>query len=102
MNRFLIAPGKEAGFEEVWKTRDSYLEEVPGFVEFKLLKGPVSEEAALYVSHTIWENKADFEAWTCSEAFRKAHKQAKAPDGTYLGHPQFEGFEVLLEKNITG
>ena len=26
MNRFRIAPGKEDGFEEVWRRRDSLLE----------------------------------------------------------------------------
>ena len=25
-----------------------------------------------------------------------AHAQARAPSGTYLGHPHFEGFEVIL------
>ena len=39
----------------------------------------------------------DFEAWTESEAFRKAHAQARAPEGTYLGPPKFEGFEVISE-----
>ena len=37
-----------------------------------------------------------FVAWTESEAFKKAHAQARAPEGTYLGHPEFEGFEVVL------
>ena len=37
-----------------------------------------------------------FEAWTESESFKKAHAQARAPSGTYLGHPVFEGFEVIL------
>jgi len=34
MNRFRIAPGREADFEGIWKTRNSYLNEVPGFIEF--------------------------------------------------------------------
>ena len=38
----------------------------------------------------------DTENWTESDAFRKAHAQARAPEGTYLGHPEFEGFEVVL------
>jgi len=40
--------------------------------------------------------RAAFVAWTESEAFRKAHAQARAPQGTYLEHPRFEGFEVVL------
>ena len=96
MNRFRIAPGREEVFEEIWRQRDSYLDEVPGFREFHLLRGPSDEEATLFSSHTVWESRADFEAWTESDSFRKAHARARAPEGTYLGHPVFEGFEVVL------
>ena len=34
--------------------------------------------------------------WTESEAFQKAHANARAPKGTYLSHPEFEGFEIVL------
>ena len=96
MNRFRIATGHEQDFETLWRERDSQLEGVPGFREFHLLKGASDEEATLYASHSLWESGEDFEAWTKSEAFRKAHAGARAPDGVYLGHPQFEGFEVIL------
>ena len=96
MNRFRIALGSEGVFEELWKTRESQLDLVPGFREFHLLKGASDAEATLYASHSVWESKAAFEAWTNSEAFRRAHEQARAPRGTYLEHPRFEGFEVVL------
>jgi heme-degrading monooxygenase HmoA len=95
MNRFRVAKGSEAVFEQVWKSRDSHLEKVPGFVEFHILKGPEAEDHTLYASHTIWENRATFEAWTRSEAFRAAHNRAGDNKPLYLDHPQFEGFEVL-------
>jgi Antibiotic biosynthesis monooxygenase len=56
-----------------WLSRDSYLERVPGFVEFHLLKGPEAKDHTLYASHTVWQSKAAFEAWTKSEEFRAAH-----------------------------
>ena len=96
MNRFRIALGREGAFEDLWRQRDSYLEEVPGFREFHLLRGPTDEESSLYSSHTVWDSRAAFDAWTGSESFRRAHSQARAPEGTYLGHPVFEGFEVVL------
>jgi len=96
MNRFRIALGREEVFEELWRTRESQLDQVPGFKEFHLLKGPTDEEAALYASHTVWDSKEDFDNWTRSENFRKAHANTRAPEGTYLGHPNFEGFEVVL------
>ncbi len=94
MNRFRVTKGSEAAFERVWLSRDSHLDEVPGFVEFQLLKGPEAEDHTLYASHTIWANRAAFEAWTKSEAFRAAHEHAGDHKPLYLGHPQFEGFEV--------
>jgi heme-degrading monooxygenase HmoA len=96
MNRFRIARGFEDGFERVWRERDSYLHEVPGFREFHLLKGETDEECTLYASHSVWASRQAFEDWVNSEHFRRAHAQAKAPKGTYLGHPVFEGFEAVL------
>src|ERR1700753_3311639 len=76
MNRFKVIPGSQADFERVWTTRDTHLREVPGFVEFHLLRGPEREDHVLFASHTIWRSRADFEAWTKSEAFRRAHAGA--------------------------
>jgi len=57
MNRFRVAKGSEPAFEQVWISRDSHLDKVPGFVEFHLLKGPEAEDHTLYASHTVWENR---------------------------------------------
>ena len=95
MNRFKEIKGSEAAFESVWLSRDSHLDKVPGFVEFHLLKGPEAEDHTLYASHTVWKNRATFEAWTKSEAFRAAHHKAGDNKPLYLGHPQFEGFEII-------
>lgn len=95
MNRFKIVRGQEEAFETVWRERDSHLDQVPGFVEFRLLKGPEAEDHTLYASHTIWRDRSAFEAWTRSENFRRAHAGAGARKGLYLGHPQFEGFETV-------
>lgn len=96
MNRFRIAKGFEDGFEEMWRNRDSKLSEVPGFQEFKLLRGPEFDIGTLFVSHSVWESHEAFTAWTESDAFKQAHAKARAPEGTYLGPPQFEGFEVVV------
>jgi heme-degrading monooxygenase HmoA len=96
MNRFKVALGSEAAFEHLWTSRDTHLKEVPGFVEFHLLKGPQKEDHVLYSSHTIWASHAAFEGWTKSEAFRAAHRNAgNEKRALYLGHPEFEGFEVV-------
>ncbi|MEL6202388.1 MAG: antibiotic biosynthesis monooxygenase [Pseudomonadota bacterium] len=100
MNRFKINPGHEAGFENVWRERDSQLSKVPGFLAFRLLKGPVDKETGqtLYASHTSWESEEAFSAWTKSEHFRQAHKNTGAHTDMYAGHPQFEGFTSVLSE----
>ena len=95
MNRFKVTRGSEAEFERVWTTRDTHLQEVEGFVEFHLLRGPERDDHVLYASHTVWRSRDDFEAWTRSEAFRLAHRNAGGNRPLYLGHPEFEGFEVV-------
>ncbi len=96
MNRFRIARGFEDGFEQVWRERESYLDQAPGFRSFALLKGPVRDDHVLYASHSVWDSREAFEAWTESEDFRRAHAQTSAPKGTYLGHPELETFEAVL------
>ena len=95
MNRFQVRKGEETAFEARWLERDSYLSEVPGFVEFHLLKGPAEEDYTLYASHTVWQSHAAFEAWTRSEAFRAAHRDAGQGRSLTISHPVFEGFEVI-------
>ena len=99
MNRFRVALGREADFEEVWRNRQSDLPSTPGFVVFHLLRGASDDAATLFVSHTIWETRGNFEDWTRSEAFRRAHSGAPKTQGLYLGPPQFEGFEAVAETN---
>jgi heme-degrading monooxygenase HmoA len=95
MNRFKVIKGEEQAFEQVWLSRETHLESIPGFIEFHLLRGPEYEDHRLYSSHSVWASEAAFTAWTKSKAFRAAHRSAGDNKPLYLGHPQFEGFEVL-------
>lgn len=92
MNRFRVLRGQEAAFEAIWTGRESHLEAVAGFKEFRLLKGPETEAHTLYASHSVWASEAAFLDWTRSEAFRKAHAQAGEGRALYDGAPAFEGF----------
>lgn len=92
MNRFRVASGREAEFEAVWTGRSSHLSAVPGFKEFRLLRGPARDDHTLYASHSTWASEDAFRDWTRSEAFRKAHAQAGDTRGLYRGPPEFEGF----------
>ncbi|MCC6994893.1 MAG: antibiotic biosynthesis monooxygenase [Deltaproteobacteria bacterium] len=95
MNHFRIDPAQSADFEQVWRQRESFLAEVPGFREFHLLRGPVEDGAQLYASHTIWDSEAAFKAWTESDAFRKAHSGARTTAAFLKGPPRFVGWQAV-------
>ncbi len=95
MNHFTVNPERSGEFEEHWRKRETFLAAVPGFVRFALLRG---DEPGCYVSHSTWESRAAFEAWTGSEAFRRAHAQARTPAGVLQGPPRLERYEAVLEQ----
>lgn len=102
MNRFKVEKDSGKAFEDVWQQREVHLHKEPGFVAFHLLRGPERDDHVLYSSHTIWRSFTDFEAWTKSESFRKAHANAGNNKKLYLGHPEFEGFTVVQEVRQDG
>ena len=60
------------------------------------MKGASNDGYTFYASHATWKSKTDFENWTKSENFRKAHAGAGSEKSLYFGHPEFAGFEALL------
>ena len=93
MNRFTILPGKGELFESRWRERQSFLGSVPGFIKFRLLK----LDDTHYSSYAEWASAEAFQAWTTSEAFRKAHGRG-APPGVIDGPPRLECWEVVLDE----
>ena len=96
MNRFKIKTGKELEFEQIWKNRETHLDKVRGFIKFNLIKGITNEEYTLYVSHSTWNSENNFLSWTKSQSFREAHKNVGTHRDVYIGHPIFEGFEIII------
>jgi len=96
LNRFKVKPGLEQEFEQMWRNRETHLDKVPGFCKFNLIKGLKQDDHCVYASHSLWESEELFIAWTKSENFRQAHKNAGKSKEFYLGHPVFEGFEVVI------
>lgn len=92
MNQFQVNAARTADFETAWRTRESYLQGFAGFVQFSLLRG---DEPGDYISHTIWESRDAFLAWTQSEAFRAAHS-ARMPDGVLDGHPRARFYDAVI------
>jgi heme-degrading monooxygenase HmoA len=95
MNRFQVVPGKERDFERIWRERESYLQGVPGFMRFALLKSEMA--AGEYVSHSTWRDKEAFMTWMNSESFAKGHRQGSLA-GILEGPPMPSMFEAILEE----
>src|ERR1019366_8611212 len=95
MNRFKVIKEKRNAFEDLWMTRQSHLDEVKGFRAFHLLRGPEREDHVLYSSQKIGASKEYFTNWTKSEQSRPPHQPAGERKPLTLGHPEFEGFEVI-------
>jgi heme-degrading monooxygenase HmoA len=96
MNHFRVQPGRGEAFEQVWRERESFLQDVPGFVRFALLRG--DDDA--YISHSTWESREAFEAWTNSEAFTRGHRGGGSMADILAGHPEVKLWEsVIVEEN---
>lgn len=98
MNRFKVVKGEEEAFETVWRSRKSRLDEMTGFKGFSLLRGPERDDHVLYASHSVWETEDAFRAWTTSEQFRDSHRNAGQNKPLYLGPPEFEGFNSVIDE----
>lgn len=94
MNNFRVAEGKGEEFEGIWKTRDTYLQGVRGIVRFALLRGDAPGE---YISHSTWESREAFIAWTQSEAFVAGHRQGSLM-GVLAGPPAVKLYDAVLEE----
>ena len=97
INRIRVTRGEGGELEERFG-KSSGIEELPGFIEFRLPKktwGHGDNEADEYLSMTQWASKKDFVAWTKSEAFRKAHSGPRAK-GVIGAEPA--GYEVVVER----
>ena len=97
MNRFEVVKGKEDAFERMWKSRDSYLHELRASSNSICSRARKPRTTRSIPRTRCGRARRDFEAWTKSEEFRRAHARA-GNDGNaaplYLEHPKFEGFEV--------
>lgn len=96
MNNFKVTPGKGEAFEEVWRSRQTYLDGVPGFIRFALLRGDAEGE---YVSHSTWQSREAFLTWTQSEAFVQGHRGGGSLQGVLNGPPVIRLYEAVIAQD---
>ena len=88
-NKFQVNEGFEDHFES--RSQNTGVGSVPGFLFTARLKG---DERGVYVNLSVWEDRAAFDAWVVSDAFKQAHANAPG-DGALAGHPEGLFTEVL-------
>jgi heme-degrading monooxygenase HmoA len=94
MNRIPIHPDHADAFIERFQDRAALVDNMPGFVSFRLLRP--TQEGEPFVVETYWESKEHFENWTQSDEFKQGHAQAgRLPKEAFQGHPKLELFEVV-------
>jgi len=94
MNRIPINPDYADAFIERFQDRAALVDNMPGFVSFRLLRP--AQEGEPFVVETYWERKEDFENWTQSDEFKQGHAQTgRLPKEAFLDHPKLELFEVV-------
>ena len=98
MNNFKVVSGKEPEFERIWRERESYLNKVPGFVQFCLLR---AESPGEYISHSTWESREAFVGWTQSDAFVQGHRQGSLM-GVLEGPPFVKTYQALIVETPAG
>jgi heme oxygenase (staphylobilin-producing) len=95
INRLRV-PAEYADHLERAFSHASSLADVPGFRAFKFLKNEQGEE---YLVLTEWNSRADFEAWTQSDAFSRAHSGSN-PNSPVKS--QLSNYELLIERTAAG
>jgi len=99
-NRFGIKPGFEKDFEDMWAARDSSLADLPGFVNFQLLRreGSSEDDGNTYVSYTTWDSGKAFNNWRDSDNFKRSHSNSGGgnKESPYAKMPKVVTFQNFL------
>lgn len=92
-NRIPVAEGWQEAFEERFRNRAGKIDQNKGFVRMEVMRpdGPDMP----YIVQTVWESKADFQAWVDSEDFRSSHANP-LPKEAYAGSGSLERHEVVV------
>mmetsp|Transcript_48548 Transcript_48548/g.58580 ORF Transcript_48548/g.58580 Transcript_48548/m.58580 type:complete len:318 (-) Transcript_48548:281-1234(-) len=98
-NRFGIKPGFEKDFEDMWAARDTSLADLPGFVNFQLLRREGSvDDGNTYLSYTTWDSGKAFNNWRDSDNFKRSHSKSggEQKESPYAKMPKVVTFQNFL------
>lgn len=81
----------------MWAARDSSLADLPGFVNFTLLRREgVVDDGNTYVSYTTWKDVQAFNNWRGSDNFKRSHSGPKPGESPYAKMPKVITYKTFL------
>lgn len=90
VNRISVNSSDEADrIVEAFRHRAGKVDQQPGFLGIEVWR---EEDGKEVVVSTRWRNKADFQNWLDSPAFRHAHERAKGAPGQAAG----SAYEIVI------
>jgi heme-degrading monooxygenase HmoA len=113
-NRIRVASGRESEFEDRFRRRANLVDRSPGFIRNEVHRPrpmrfdrelgeyvPDPSQPAFYEVKTWWRSFQDFEDWTKSAAFQKAH-EAKSNGRDGVVQSELDVHEVFIESPSSG
>jgi heme-degrading monooxygenase HmoA len=100
MNRFPVNPEYAEQFETRLRNRPQRVDRQQGFIQAQFLRPSQSDDP--YIVLTVWESKADFEAWVKADSFTEKHagRRTLRPE-VFRGPNKVESFEIILDSHST-
>lgn len=76
INKFVVPPGRDAAFRELWATTSRFFRAQPGFLSLRLHRAVSPDAQYRYVNVARWASVAEFRAAHATDEFRSTVRRA--------------------------
>lgn len=95
-NRIYVNPDYVEQFEDNFRNRAGLVDKMPGFISNQLLRPVKADEP--YIVFTVWESRAEFDAWVQSDAFKQGHaRSGSLPKEAFTQPSHVELHEIIQD-----
>lgn len=94
-NRIYVNPDHADHFEDNFRNRAGLVDKMPGFLSNQLLR-PV-KAGDPYIVLTLWNSRADFDAWVGSDAFKQGHARSGSLPKEAFTQPSYVELHEIIQ-----
>jgi len=94
-NRIYVNPDYAEQFEENFRNRAGLVDKMPGFLSNQVLRPVKAGEP--YVVLTLWDSRADFDAWVQSDAFKQGHARSGTLPKEAFTQPSYVELHEIIQ-----